>query len=55
MKSLDAETLNDPRKGKKVNKVALDLGLYSTRYDGKYYDVRGLLSATYDFIRYWYV
>ncbi|KAF7722709.1 Transcriptional regulatory protein sin3 [Apophysomyces ossiformis] len=33
MKELDAETRADPRKGKKVNKVALDLGLYSTRYD----------------------
>lgn len=36
MKKLDAEMKADPEKGKTPNKVAQELGLYTTRFDGKY-------------------
>lgn len=34
MKRLDEEMRNNPDKGKKMNAVALELGLYSSRFDG---------------------
>lgn len=35
LKAMNDEMVKNPKMGKRVNKVALDLGLYSTRYDGK--------------------
>jgi paired amphipathic helix protein Sin3a len=35
LKAMNNEMVKNPKMGKRVNKVALDLGLYSTRYDGK--------------------
>ncbi|KAL0094572.1 Sin3 family co-repressor-domain-containing protein [Phycomyces blakesleeanus] len=37
MKALDADMRANPRKGKRANKVAAGLGLYSNRFDGKYF------------------
>ena len=36
MKRLDEEMRNNPDKGKKMNAIALELGLYSSRFDGTY-------------------
>lgn len=39
LKRLDEEMRNNPDKGKKMNSVALELGLYSNRFDGKGADI----------------
>ncbi|KAG0953193.1 hypothetical protein G6F57_001621 [Rhizopus arrhizus] len=54
LKAMNNEMVKNPKMGKRVNKVALDLGLYSTRYDdvelskGYYHAILELIDKFFD-------